>query len=253
MEKIEFNKTRKDYCIRGYKNLRCDYFFDLDYLTTPGDLIPENITPKYFYPLVGSRVDFKISWPLQSILMSIVMPKHITEAYKNVDVFGFNLFYKGLNDCGIDVIAGTIYPLKPEILDFKEFCIIFYRKPEDTVSSSTWRRSTYIPGEEVGIYIPKRNNAIFEDKTLILSTKNCLVMYNEEIIFGNYDKNLWNEVMDFVKDVPVVDICDMTEEEADEYNHALEFTFELLTGKKIPEFKLDKNKVLTNAINLISL
>ena len=223
MRKIEqISKNRKDYIIKGYSKTSCDTFFDKYLLST------------------RDKDYFRVSIPLENgILKKVFKPEDINIG--SIDeinnIFGFELIFHGKNKYNVDVIFGRLFP-SPEtkkFLNFIPFYIILH----------------YIPGQEIGIYIPTEYNMVWEDGSAILNTNKEWAKIKETILCEYFSKIWDNIVQNYIQDFK--DIEDMNEDEAEIYDYALNTSFELLTGQKIPEIECNLAKVVLNSINKIGI
>lgn len=237
MRKIEqISKNRKDYIIKGNSKTSCDTFFD-----------------KYLLPTRNKNY-FQVSIPLENkILKKAFKPEDINIG--SIDeinnIFGFELIFHGKNKYNVDVIFGRLFPSPrtKKFLDFIPFYIILHCIPLETFHG--WYKSNYIPGQEIGIYIPTEYNMVWEDGSAILNTNKEWAKIKEIILYEYFGKIWDNIVQNYIQDFK--DIEDMNEDEAEIYDYALNTSFELLTGQKIPEIECNLAKVVLKSINKIGI
>ncbi len=242
---IVFEKNRKDYKVKGYKNLSCDSFFQKYNDTSSNEETEsnwwENKIPKdipVFYPLFneqdGSKF-YKTTNYVKNLILEILFPEQPLYNIENSDV-EIRVIKHKINKYGIDTALLEISPVLGSFIDFIPVCIIIYN--EKTEYIHTWRKKSYTPGDNLGIMVPYKFNTVTKNKHgILVDDIDTLIDAIEE-----KHPRIYEKIENF--------LLEEDYESADFDKFAINTIYYLLTGDTIPEIKYNKEKLI-ESMNLI--
>lgn len=251
MEKEKFitlERNRKDYKQKGYKNLNCDSFFQSfdpsiaeEELLTQGYLSLKTINStkeQIFFVSYEESDGSKYYTTCDSVRIKILeklFPTHSLESLSKTGI-KLRLLERKVNKFDIDTVLFEVSPAENPTIDFIPVCIIAYKL--ETPYINTWRKFEYIPGDNLGIYVPIKYNTVSR--------------YRQGLIKGDM-MDTWIEVIEAIHPgiFDKVEEYLPDEEDCSDFDrYALEVIYNLMTGDTIPEVKYDLEK-LKESLNLI--
>lgn len=237
---IVFEKNRKDYKTRGYKNLNCDSFFQEYNKRDNKKQEWEKEEPKdipVFYANFDERDGskfYKTTNYVKNLILEILFPEEPIYDIEKSDI-KIKVLERKINKYGIDTALLEISPILGSFIDFIPVCIIIYKVKTKYVN--TWRLNSYTPGDNLGITVPYKFNTVTEKKHGILVNNFDILIDAIEIKYPKIYKKLENYLP--------------KESEGFEFDKfALNTVYNLITGETIPEIKYDLEK-LKESMNLI--
>ena len=230
-------KNRKDYKIRGYRDLSCDIFFQSDsstYNVSSTKNSFNEISGRLFFPKYEYKEDESFYTTVEGVKVMILGQLFKDESLENIHNTDIKIkvLKRKINKFGIDTILVEISPTLGSYLDFLPLCIIIYAKKVEYESNTMWRKVEYFPGDNLGIYIPvKYNTVTIQKQGILIDNKlDILIEVIEEIHPGIYRK-----IEDYLPE-------DSNSSEFDEF--ALETIYNMFTGETIPEIKYNKEELI---------
>ena len=246
---IILEKNRKDYKIRGYKNLDCSSFFqDTDTSRLENDLLNQgylsSTTIQYlkeyiFFAKYSEEDGSKYYTTCNSVKNKILEKLFADRSPYDIDSsdIKLKLLERKVNKFGIDTILFEVSPSEGSALDFIPVCIIIYKLETQYINS--WRAKEYIPGDNLGIFIPMKYNTVSRYRHGLLK---------EDMM------DTWIEVINAIFPGSYLDLLEKYLPDEYEYSsinkYELDVIYNLSTGKSIPEIRYDVEK-LKESMNLI--